>query len=274
MARPATLALVLVAAAIGAPGCFWVTTKSEGKALRTDVDSLETRVATKEEELGDKVTELQTTLDEAAKVLKRNSADLGAEVQRIDDEQRTLLGLLTAAQSSAEEVRQAFERYKATTEERLSAMEARLNALEAGKGPATANSSPDDLWSKGKTAFEAGRFEEAREAFKALALGHPSHGRADDAQYFRAETHFSVKEYDAAIREYQKVFDKYADSELADDALFRAGEAAETLKNCTEARTYFGLLRQKYPKSNLAKRAGDKDAALKKAARDKKKCVS
>jgi TolA-binding protein len=70
------------------------------------------------------------------------------------------------------------------------------------------------------------------------------------------------------------VFDKYADSSLADDALFRAGEAAEKLKNCTEARAYFGLIKSKYPKSNLAKKAGEKDKALKSAAKDKKKCTS
>lgn len=262
----------LLLALAAAPGCFWVTTKSEGKALRKDVDGLEFRVQTKEVELGTKVEELQKTLDEAAKVLKRNSADIGADVQRIDDEQRKLLGLVTAAQAGAEEVRAGFERYKQSTDERLAALEARLAALEP-KTPAP-GSSPDDLWSAGKKAFEAGKYADAREAFKKLALGFPQHDRADDAQYFRAETYFAEKDWDGAIREYQKVFDKYADSQLADDALFRAGEAAENLKNCTEARAYFGLLKQKYPKSSLAKRAGQKDKELKAAAKNKKKCTS
>jgi tol-pal system protein YbgF len=266
--------ILLMAAIAAAPGCFWTTTKSEGKALRRDVDSLESRVATKEEELGGKVDELQKTLDEAAKVLKRNSADLGAEVQRIEGEQRTALGLVTAAQATAEEVRQAFERYKASNDERLAAIEARVAALEEGKKPATSTASAEDLWTGGKAAFEAKKWADAREAFKKLALGFPQHERADDAQYFRGETYYSEQSWDSAIGEYQKVFDKYPDSSLADDALFRAGEAAEKLKNCTEARAYFGLIKSKYPKSNLAKRAGEKDKALKSAARDKKKCSS
>ena len=83
---PSLTLLVAAAAATGATGCFWVTTKSEGKALRHDIDGLDNRVAAKETEIGGKVTELQSTLDEAAKVLKRNSADLGADVERIDDE--------------------------------------------------------------------------------------------------------------------------------------------------------------------------------------------
>jgi tol-pal system protein YbgF len=264
--RASIVALTLLAA----PGCFWVTTKSEGKALRRDVGGLELRVATKEAELGVKVEELQKTLDEAARVLKRNSADLGADVQRIDDEQRKALGLLTAAQTAAEEVRVGFERYKATTEERLAALEERVAAL----APRTPAVSADSLWASGKAAFDAKRYAEAREAFRQLAVGFPQHARAAAAQYYRAETHFLQKDWDGAIREYQRVFDKYDKDALAPDALFRAGEAAEQLKNCTEARTYFGLLGQKYPKSNLAKRAAAKDKALRAAANDKKKCTS
>jgi tol-pal system protein YbgF len=269
--------LLLLAATITAlPGCFWVTTKSEGQSLRRDVNALDSRVSTKEAELGGKVDELQKTLDEAAKLLKRNSADIGAEVQRIDEEQRKLLGLLTAAQTGAEEVRVGFERYKQSNDERLAALEARLLQLEGGRpgGTTGGTASADDLWNAGKTAFEAKKYADAREAFKKLALGFPTHARADDAQYFRAETYFAEKQWDSAIGEYQKVFDKHADSDLADDALFRAGEAAEKLKNCTEARAYFGLIKSKYPKSSLAKKAGDKDKSLKAAAKDKKKCTS
>ena len=268
--------LLFLAAITALPGCFWVTTKSEGQSLRRDVNALDSRVSTKEAELGGKVDELQKTLDEAAKLLKRNSADIGADVQRIDEEQRKLLGLLTAAQTGAEEVRVGFERYKQSNDERIAALEARLSQLEGGRpgGGGGTTASADELWTAGKAAFEAKKYADAREAFKKLALGFPTHARADDAQYFRAETYFAEQQWDSAIGEYQKVFDKYADSDLADDALFRAGEAAEKLKNCTEARAYFGLIKSKYPKSSLAKKAGDKDKSLKAAAKDKKKCSS
>ena len=98
--------------------------------------------------------------------------------------------------------------------------------------------------------------------------------RLPDAQYFRGETFFQQQNFDEAIREFQKVYDKFADSSLADDALFRAGESAESLKNCTEARAYFALIVDKYPKSTLVKKAKEKDAALKAAAKTKSKCSS
>jgi tol-pal system protein YbgF len=256
------------------PGCFWVTTKSEGRGLRKDVNTLSSRVSTKEDELGGKVTELQKTLDEASKVLKRNSADIGADVERIDQSQREALGLITAAQQTAQDVSTEFERYKAQNDERLAALEARVANLETAKTAPPPKQSADDLWTAGKTAFEAKKWSDARDSFKKLALGFPDNEHADDAQYFRGECFYNESNYDSAVGEYQKVWDKFPTSDLADDALFRAGEAAEQLKNCTEARAYFGQIKAQYPKSNLIKKAAEKDKALKKAASDSKKCSS
>src|SRR5690606_4512818 len=97
---------------------------------------------------------------------------------------------------------------------------------------------------------------------------------ADDAQFQRAESYAKEKKYQESLGEYQRVFEKYPDSALADDAAFRAGEAAEALKWCTDARAYFGLLVKRWPKSNLVKKAKSKDAAIKKNSKSKAKCQS
>ncbi|MGE3763744.1 MAG: tol-pal system YbgF family protein, partial [Kofleriaceae bacterium] len=76
------------------------------------------------------------------------------------------------------------------------------------------------------------------------------------------------------IAAYQVVADKYKDSQLADDALYFAAVAAQQLKNCTEARAYLGLIKQKYGRSNVAKASSTLDAQLKKDARNKAKCSS
>lgn len=275
MRASAALAVVL-AAQLG--GCFWTTTKSEGKALRKDVDALGSRVDTKEKDLTAQLEKLQAILDEATKVLKRNSADIGADVQSMQDELRTTRGLITAAKTYTDEVKAGVDRLTA----RVDTIEARLAVLEkggvattgGGGTPTTNGANPDDLWATGRAAFEASKWDEAREAFKKLVVQFPNHDRADDAQYFRAEAYFTQKNFDDAIREYQKVYDKYPASALADDALFRAGESAEQLKNCTEARAYFGLLKQKYSSSNLVKKSDEKDKALKAAAKNKSKCTS
>ena len=262
-----------VAAVACSTGCFWFTTKGEGESLRKDVTTLQSRVDTKEKDLSGEIDQLKQTLDEAAKVLKRNSADTGADVEALKDDMRNVRGLITASKTYADEVSANVDKLNA----KIDALDARIAALEKGGTAATVTPNtpgPDDLWATGKAAFEAQKWDDARDSFKKLVVAYPDNPRASQAQYFRAEAYFQQKQYDAAIGEYQKVVDKYSTSDLADDALFREGESAEALKNCTEARAYFGLLGQKYPKSNLVKKAEDKDKQLKKDAKNKSKCSS
>ena len=252
---------------LATPGCFWVNTKSDGTKLRKDVAALDKRVADKEQDMGSKIAELKTTLDDAAKLLKRNSADLGADLDALRADVRKATGLVETISADYAETKKSYEL-------RLASLEQRLAALETGKGAAPAGDTPESLWSLGKVAFEAARYAEAAETFRKLATLHPAHDRADDAQYFRAEALVKAGDNEAAIREYQRVFDRYADSTLADDAMFRAAEAAFAIKQCGEARAYLAQLKTKYPKSNLIKKADEKDKEIKGVLKTKAKCES
>jgi TolA-binding protein len=251
-------------------GCFWATTKSEGDTMRADIKSLDGRLATKEQALDTQIAELKKVIDDATKILKRNSADLGADVDQMRNDLRTANGLATAVNTSVNELKTAYEIQRKETNGRLDGLEQRLAQLESGKP--SAQSSAEDLWKLGTTAFEAGRFNDAIEIYKRLTQTFPTHERADDAQYFRGQAYTNMKQWDEAIAAYQRLFEKYPDSSLADDGLYFAALAAQTLKNCTEARTYLGLIKQKYPKSNVLKQADDLDKQLKKDAKAKDKC--
>ena len=253
-------------------GCFWVTTKSEGETLRKDVNSLNDRISTKERALDDQVKQLQTVIDEATKVLKRNNADIGADVEGLRNDIRTANGLVTALNQSFGELKTAFDKYKKDNDSRLDGLEQRVAQIESGKP--SANSSPADLWRLGSAAFDAQRYNDAIEIFKRLSQTYPTHERADDAVYFRGQAYTNLKDWDHAIGVYQQLYDKYPDSSLADDGLYFAAIAASQLKNCTEARTYLGLIKQKYPKSNVTKQAADLDNAIKKDLKNKAKCSS
>lgn len=263
--RIATAALALAAAGqLG--GCFAFTTKHEGRELRKDVTTLEKKV---DEGLGTKVERLEKVLGEATKLLTRNSADLGAEVSSLGEEQRRLNGLVLEAKRIADSIAPALEKH----EVRLAELEQRLAAIEektAAPPPKTAA----ELYAEGQSASSAGDYARAEAVLRTLVVKYPADPVADDAQMLRGEVWARQKAYDKALPEFQKVYDKYPSSPLADQALWRAGEMAEALKWCTDARAYYGLLRQKYPKSPLVNKAKAKDAAIKKIARDKKKCLS
>ncbi|HEY4181011.1 MAG TPA: tetratricopeptide repeat protein [Kofleriaceae bacterium] len=249
-------------------GCFWTTTKSEGESMKKDIADLNTRLAAKEASLDDKIKELQTVLDDSSKILKRNSADLGADVDQLRSDLRTANGLVQGVNQNLVDMKGAL----AAASQRIDGLETRIAQLESGKP--SANSSADDLWKLGSKAFEDAKYNDAIEIFKRLVATYPTHARAPDAQYFRGQSHTNLKDWDKAIAAYQVVANNYPDSQLADDALYFAAVAAQNLKNCTEARAYLGVIKQKYPKSNVAKASSDLDAVLKKDAKTKAKCSS
>ncbi len=265
------LCVALLATVVGS-GCFWVTTKSEGEQLRKELRIVQGRLDAKEKNLDNQIAQLHQVIEDATKALKRNSADIGADVDSLRSEIRAANGLVATINNSINELKQAYDAYRKSNDGRLDAIEQRVVQIESGKP--TASSSPEELWKLGSTAFEAARYNEAIDIFKRLSQTYPTHDRADDAVYFRGQSYTNLKDWDHAIGVYQQLYDKYPDSSLADDGLYFAALAASQLKNCTEARTYLGLIKQKYPKSNVTKQADELDKTLKKELKNKAKCTS
>ena len=67
-------------------------------------------------------------LEDATKVLKRNSADLGADVEQLRNDVRTANGLVTAVNNSVNELKTAFDKYRKDNDARLDALEQRRRA--------------------------------------------------------------------------------------------------------------------------------------------------
>jgi TolA-binding protein len=267
-----SMRIAIVVLAVTLSGCFWVTTKSEGETLRKDQQSLDKRVVEVEKGIDAKAKELQKVLDEATKLLARNSANTGEQVAQIESDVRELRGLLNEVKRYTDELVAADKKMAEDMkpmQQKLLDLDGRLAVLEQrAAGPQTA----DELMKAGKEAYDAKDFAAARGHFKKLVTKFPDDARASEAQFLRAESHRIEKDFENAITEYQKIMDKYAKSDRADDAFFRAGEAAEALKNCSEARAYYSALVQTYKTSPFVKDAKARDENLKKKAKDAKVC--
>lgn len=272
MTKLAITSAAMALAALTLGGCFWATTKSEGQALRKDVTSLQDKISTKERALDEQVEQLKKVLDDATKLLKRNSADLGLEIEQLRTDVRNANGLVTGVTTQITDLRAAFDAYKKQSDAKLDSLEQRLAQLESGKP--SPSSGPDELWKLGSAAFEAGKYNDASDIFRRLTQSFPTHDRADDALYFRGQAYTNLKDWEKAIGAYQQLVDKYPDGSFTDDGLYFAALAAQQLKQCTEARTYLGIIKSKYPKSNVAKQATELDAVLKKDAKTKAKCAA
>jgi len=261
-----TFLITLIATQAGA--CFWVTTKHEGQTLRRDVNRIDSVVSKQKAVQDSSIKELRSTLDEASKLLARNSADLGAQFDGLETENARLTGLVMESKRYANQVFTDMQ----GLEKRVETLEARLSAVEGKAFSPPKTKTGTELYDEGMQAFAANDYNKARELFKKLVIKFPGHDKADDAQYNRGQSYFVQADYKSALEEFQAVFDKFPKSPLADDAIFRAGEAATKLKWCTDARAYFGLLRQKYPKSDMAAKAKKKGLYLKKNSKNRKVC--
>jgi len=268
MRRTAAIALLVLLS-----GCFWVTTKHEGKTLRTDIDALDERLEVKESSLQTKIAELEDILAKATKLLRRNSADLGADVKALSEDNAKLTGLVKGAERAASGLRSDIALLREQYDARINGFEARLAMLEQ-KANRPPPKTADELFRDGKAALAAANYKEARAQFAAFVRKWPGHDKADDAMYYWADGYFLAKEYEKAVAVYQKVFEEYKSSDWADDALYKAGQAGEKLKWCTDARAYYSLLQQRYPKSSLKKKAAARIKQLKKSAKNRKKCQS
>ena len=283
----AALALAL------APGCFWVTTKDEGNLLRKDVTSLQERMAKQEESVDERVKKLDESLDKATKLLARNSADVGSDVEKLGKDQAQMNGQVQDMQRQVEGMRAEVEALKAENaklrsdhEARLAAAEQRMAAFDPGAGTKPIDKPPggtvttpggtvldkDALFARAKASLDNGQLTDARRDYSDFIKRFPKDVRVDDAQYALGETYYREKAYEKAIGEFQKVIDGFAEGDQADRALFRAGEAAIEMKWCVDARAYFGVLVQKYPKSSLLKNAKTKLEFIKKNAKKKDVC--
>ena len=103
-------------------------------------------------------------------------------------------------------------------------------------------------------------------------------GIADEAEFRLGETYFAEKKFDAALREYIKVLDKFGNGNLADDAYYQIGLCSMEIGNLDDAQTFFNEIVTNHKKSPLLKNAKAKleevqkrvDQAKKKPATKKK----
>ncbi|MBI4510470.1 MAG: outer membrane protein assembly factor BamD [Deltaproteobacteria bacterium] len=280
--------LSVLLAILSCPGCFWVTTKHEGDELRAEVQKIRQRLSKQEESLGGKVRRLDESLEEATKLLGRNSADLGTEVEKLSAELAKSTGQVEGFRRDIGAVRIENAQLRSDLEARLAALEARVLMLEkdlrpgtvapgTGTSTTTGTQPPpamdkDALFNGAYQKLQAGENEGARREFRLFAQKFPQDDRADNAIFFIGESFAREKSYKKAIIEFQRILDAFPNGDVADDAFFAAGHAAMEMKSCFEAQAYLSELGKRYPTSPLAKTAKQKLDFLRKNAKNKDLC--
>jgi tol-pal system protein YbgF len=109
-------------------------------------------------------------------------------------------------------------------------------------------------YDKAYALYCEGKYAEARDAFGVVLAKDPVGSFADNCQYWIGETHFSQKDYRAAVTAFRKVF-TFADNNKEADSQLKLGHCFLSLGQREQAVVEFTLTTTLYPGSPAAERA-------------------
>jgi TolA-binding protein len=272
------LSLLALAPLLGS--CFLWTTRDEGDALREKTAKLERRIDKLDSELarerreltemieraGEDVEKLESMISRATRVLARNSADFGAEMESAKDKMRELDGALA-------EMRHEVEQLGSRLEE--SNRRVREFALAAGLDvPVDESKVPDDEkkhFQRIEDSAAADRYGETRSLAKVFLKRYPKSDRADDVQLRIAKSYIDQERWAKALGALRRFTDRYPKSELTPEVLYEMAGAFYALGDCTDARILVDAITSRHPRSPFADRARK---LLEKMQRNKSLCTS
>ena len=169
---------------------------------------------------------------------------------------------------------QNLESRMARIEKTLNIKTTRINEIEAyldieSKPASTApNTQPkaiskkvmseDEIYTAAIQFVDQKNYEAARKKLKAFLKRHPQSTRADNAQFWIAETYFREQWYEKALIEYQNVIERYPKGNKVPAAYLKQALAFEKIGDKANARLVLKELIKKFPKVNEAKIARQK----------------
>ena len=265
------LLLAAVVAGAGLPACM---TTGEGEKMRADIANLRTKldeIEKRDKEYKEQVVRLRTVLDQATKLLTRNSADVGAKAAKAEQDIAVLQGRI-------EELTHTIEQNNRQSVDERNRLETRLAALEQTQNKIVdkvAPSMPDDkeqLWQQAAQRLSSGQRDDGRRFYRVFIQRFPADPRSAQAYLAIGMSFVQESKFPNAAAEFQKVLTVYPSAPEVPEAMWQLSLAFVQLHFCTDARALLGDLMKRYPKSP---RANDAKTELKTIAKlPKASCTS
>jgi TolA-binding protein len=265
------LAALTGAGGAGLPACV---SSGEGEKMRADIANLRVKldeIEKRDKEYKEQVVRLRTVLDQATKLLTRNSADVGAKAAKAEQDIAVLQGRI-------EELTHSIEQQNRQAVDERNRMETRLAALEQTQTKIVdkvAPTMPDDkeqLWQQAAQRLASGQRDDGRRFYRVFIQRFPADPRAAQAYLAIGMSFVQEAKYPNAAAEFQKVLTVYPAAPEVPEAMWQLSLAFVKLHFCTDARSLLGDLMKRYPKSP---RANDAKTELKSIAKlPKTSCTS
>jgi tol-pal system protein YbgF len=237
---------LLLSAALTLSACALTPPAEDPVQLK--LQELERRLAAIERILANgSLVDLTVQVDE----LQRENAELQGRIETLEHvssesaaRQRDLYMDLDGRIQSLEQIRPV-----ASTENVLEG-----GSLTPGELPLPGGSDLDNY----QAAFELlkeQRYEQAAMAFRQFLVSFPNSQRADNAQYWLAESFYVSGKFAEALNQFQVVVDKYPRSRKVPDALLKMGYCNYELKKWNDARAALRRVQTEFADTTAARLA-------------------
>ncbi|MDY6825275.1 MAG: tol-pal system protein YbgF [Thermodesulfobacteriota bacterium] len=122
--------------------------------------------------------------------------------------------------------------------------------------------SPQALYEEAIGKYRNQQYDDALSLFQQFAKTHPGHDLADNALYWAGECLYSQKNFEAAIPIFKQLIRKYPEGNKKPDALLKTGYAYISLSDKVNGEMYLKNVIRNYPFSDAAEKAKQKLGTL------------
>lgn len=222
--------------------------------MQADIKANQDRLDSLEADLEAKRKELEEALAEASRVLRRNSADQGLQIEEIIDRLAVMEGEIAELRMESSGLSQEQLAKEAELQRKLSEV-ARAAGMDV---PLESSQIPDNKKKHWEAAVKAHRINDhsyARALLRAYVERYPNDSKADDAQYMVGSSYLRQGQPAAALGEFRKVISTYRKGDVLDRTLYDMAQAFLQVRSCNDAETALKALLKNHKKSPLFQKA-------------------
>ena len=221
-----------------------------------------------------KMQEIERRLAAVERVLANGSlVDLTLQLDTLQREVAALRGRTDTIEHNAEGTASRQRDLYVDLDERVQALEEQSQAASGQPSVLDGGSlAPGELPVPGgsdsvnyRAAFELlkeQRYDEAGMAFQQFLQSFPDSQRANNAQYWLAESFYVTDQFERALQEFELVITRYPDSPKVPDALLKMGYCNYALERWNDARGALARVQTEYAETTAARLAEQRLARM------------
>lgn len=127
------------------------------------------------------------------------------------------------------------------------AKSARATSVDAPTPQIASGQDDRGIYQVAYEAMQAGRTDDAVAGFSALIERFASSDLADNAHYWLGEIYLSLGDQGSAARHFQQIIDTYPSGNKVPDALYKLGVLAHDQGNCASATSWYRKVQEQFP---------------------------